>query len=57
MVSDVVGAAPSNQGTDTAVPICALECALATDPALANRTVNDPHTDGEPRLRKYVFAC
>jgi pimeloyl-ACP methyl ester carboxylesterase len=27
MVSDVVGAAPSNQGTDTAVPICALGCA------------------------------
>jgi pimeloyl-ACP methyl ester carboxylesterase len=27
MVTDVVGAAPSNQGTDTAVPICALGCA------------------------------
>jgi pimeloyl-ACP methyl ester carboxylesterase len=27
MVADVVGAAPSNQGTDTAVPICALGCA------------------------------
>jgi pimeloyl-ACP methyl ester carboxylesterase len=29
MVDDVVGAAPSNQGTDTAVPVCALGCAPA----------------------------
>ena len=29
MVSDLVGAAPSNRGTDAAIPVCALGCAPA----------------------------